>query len=131
MLVKLYYIFFFLYFQVNNNGILTFENKIDQYKPQSFPSKENRSIIAPFWADVNTEHVGGSVWFRETFEQDLLDRASAEIRSYFLQQRRFTASWMFIATWYNVGYYGASRDGKNKVSFYIHVVTVTKKKEEI
>lgn len=99
---------------VNNNGILTFENKIDEYKPQSFPSKENRSIIAPFWADVNTEHVGGSVWFRETFEQDLLDRASAEIRSYFLQQRRFTATWMFIATWYNVGYYGASRDGKNK-----------------
>lgn len=99
---------------VNNNGILTFENKLEEYKPQSFPSKENRSIIAPFWADVNTEHVGGTVWFRETLEEDLLERASAEVRSYFLQQRRFTATWMFIATWEKVGYYGASREGKNK-----------------
>lgn len=108
---------------VNNNGILTFQNKLEEYKPQSFPSKENRSIIAPFWADVDTEHVGGHVWYRETFDQDLLDNATAEIRSYFLRQRKFTASWMFIVTWENVGYYGASKNGTSKRNTFQAVLT--------
>lgn len=99
---------------VNNNGILTFKDKLDTYKPQPFPSKENRSIIAPFWADVDTEHIGGTVWFRETFEQAFLDKATVELRSYFREQRAFTAKWMFIVTWENVGYYGASRQGRER-----------------
>lgn len=104
---------------MNNNGILTFKDKLDTYKPQPFPSKENRSIIAPFWADVDTEHIGGTVWFRETFEQAFLDKATLELRSYFREQRAFTAKWMFIVTWENVGYYGASRQGRERVSQFL------------
>ncbi|KAK3087620.1 hypothetical protein FSP39_008510 [Pinctada imbricata] len=108
---------FLIHFQVNNNGILTFHDRLNEYKPRAFPLGENIALIAPFWADVDTERVGGKVWYSnpgETVNSSLLSRASQEIQTYFIQQRKFQSTWVFVATWEDVGYYGASGTGKDR-----------------
>ena len=70
-------------------------------------------MIAPFWSDVDTLK-GGTVWYRETTKIDLLERATVEIKTYFPNFFRFKASWIFIATWENVKFYGCS-EGCSKV----------------
>lgn len=109
--------YFICILQINNNGIVNLgKDQIDEYKPQNFPLKKNLTLIAPFWADVETKYSGGNVTYRQTTNQSLLDRATAEVRTYFYLQKQFT--WMFIATWKDVGFYGASaKKGRLKVSY--------------
>lgn len=111
--------FHIIYFQVNNNGLLTFEKKTDasNYKPENFPLTYNSSMIAPFWADVDIEDEGGNVTLRQTTNVTLLDRATKEVQKYFFLKKGFT--WMLIATWYKVGYYGASKSGELRVSLLL------------
>lgn len=103
--------------QVNNNGLITFDAQLNEYKPQDFPLKENTPLIAPFWADVDVspEWSIGNVWYRQDQSSSLLSKASEEIREYFISQRNFQANWLFIATWHKVGYYAAVGSGRSKV----------------
>ncbi|XP_046338970.2 sushi domain-containing protein 2-like isoform X2 [Haliotis rufescens] len=98
---------------VNNNGIISFLDQLKTYRPENFPLDSETPIIAPFWADVDVQ-VGGKVWYRESSDFQLLEKATVEIKTYFPALRRFRANWMFIATWDNVGFYGASQEGKQK-----------------
>jgi hypothetical protein len=41
---------------------------------------------------------------------------SQEIRRVFPEKNKFHASWLFIATWDNVSFYGADATGKTKVN---------------
>ncbi|KAJ8300970.1 hypothetical protein KUTeg_022489 [Tegillarca granosa] len=118
---------------VNNNGIITFDSKLQEYKPQSFPpatESENRPIIAPFWADVDIQRIpNGSVYYRQTINATLLKRASEEIRNYFISQRLFTATWMFVVTWEDVGFYGASKPhGKTKKNTFQAILVTNGKR---
>lgn len=94
---------------MNNNGILSFDEAISQFTPQSFPLGDGRMIIAPYWADVDTRGTG-RVWYRETFEASLLARAKNEIRAAFINQIFFEPTTLFIATWDHVGYYSGKTD---------------------
>ena len=40
---------------------------------------------------------------------------SQKIRAFFPEEYKFKASWLFIATWDNVSFYGADAKGKTKV----------------
>jgi hypothetical protein len=101
----------FLPFQVNTNGVISFLQRVSTYTPTPFPIENNARIIAPFWADVDTNR-GGTVWYRETTNNTLLDKASEEIRAYFPQFYRFKPSWIFVATWDRVAFYGCSSCSK-------------------
>ncbi|XP_033734958.1 sushi domain-containing protein 2-like [Pecten maximus] len=98
---------------VNTNGAISFQQTLNQFTPAPFPLNDHRSIVSPFWADVDIRN-GGTVWYRETTAPDILQRATNEIRLYYPGQLHFHASWVFIATWDNVAFYGASTTGKTK-----------------
>ena len=103
--IVLRWIPFYASTKVNNNGDITFDVSSSQYTPDAFPI-ENRMIIAPYWADSNIR-LGGDVWYRETRESDLLARARREVRAAFVTHMDFEPTWLFIATWDHVPYFGA------------------------
>ena len=95
------------YDQVNNNGIITFESDFASFDPSIFPS--GGPSVAPYWADVNTASFGGgSVFYRETTDFTLLQRASREIQDGLSVS--FLPSHLFIATWDSVDYFGSGPD---------------------
>ena len=73
---------------VNNNGNITFDHPISQYTPSVINAGSNNPIIAPFWADVDTDGAGGGGVYYD------LD----------------TADGVMTITWDHVGYFPASTD---------------------
>ena len=84
------------------------------YTPTPFPLESNRRLISPYWTDIDTSN-GGDIWYRESTNSTLLQRVSQEIRGVFPEQYKFHPSWLFIATWDNVAFFGADAIGKTKV----------------
>ncbi|XP_071031171.1 alpha-tectorin [Oncorhynchus clarkii lewisi] len=93
---------------VNNNGVISFEVQVSQFTPEAFPLSDSRSFIAPLWADVHNG-IRGDVYYRESTDPELLERATQEIRKYFKNMPTFTATWIFITTWHQVTFYGGSQ----------------------
>ena len=87
--------------------MISFLSQVSQYTPDAFPLPDNRLLIAPFWADIDTTN-GGVVYYRETQDFSTRARVSDEIRKYFVRQRRFKAKWVMIVTWLNVAAFGGS-----------------------
>ncbi|XP_078360277.1 sushi domain-containing protein 2-like isoform X2 [Oculina patagonica] len=98
---------------VNTNGVISFLVQVSQYTPDAFPLGDNRRLVAPFWADVDTGN-GGDVFYRETTDPNLLQQATDDVTAAFVDQRKFKATWLLIATWYEVAFYGASGNYTNK-----------------
>uniref|UniRef100_A0A8C6Y043 NIDO domain-containing protein n=1 Tax=Naja naja TaxID=35670 RepID=A0A8C6Y043_NAJNA len=98
---------------VNNNGVVSFGKYVSEYTPTAFPLKEGIPFVAPFWADVDNR-VSGSIYWRQTEDSVLLSRFAADLSRY-LVDISFTPTWMFIATWDQVGYYGSA---SNKVNTF-------------
>uniref|UniRef100_UPI00398E4BCD alpha-tectorin-like n=1 Tax=Pristiophorus japonicus TaxID=55135 RepID=UPI00398E4BCD len=90
---------------VNNNGVVSFGVSVSQYTPNTFPLSDDRAFIAPFWADVDNNR-GGEVYYRETRDAVLLQRATADVNRY-TPGLKFQARWIFVATWDRVGYFGS------------------------
>ena len=75
-----------------------------RYTPAEFPIGDNRPLVAPFWADVNTL-VAGDIFYRETLDQNLLQQATIDVtatsaicktavqRGYLLQRG---SKWLFM-----------------------------------
>ena len=114
--ITLLYHFHSCFFKININGVISFLEEVSQFKPDPFPLGDNRRLIAPFWADVDTTK-GGNIYYRESQDLSILTRASAEVRKYDVSQRRFSAKWVLIATWLKVAHYGGSSD-PNVNNFY-------------
>ncbi|NXY91857.1 TECTA protein, partial [Alcedo cyanopectus] len=91
--------------QVNNNGVISFSHRVNQYTPEPFPLADGRAFVAPFWADVNNV-LGGEVFYREVTDQALLEQITKDINLYF-PEVSYTATWAFLATWDHVAYYGS------------------------
>ncbi|XP_074172461.1 sushi, nidogen and EGF-like domain-containing protein 1 isoform X9 [Rhinolophus sinicus] len=92
---------------VNNNGIISFLKEVSQFTPVAFPIAKDRCVVAAFWADVDNRRAG-DVYYRETTDPATLHRATEDIRRYFPELPDFTATWVFIATWYRVTFFGGS-----------------------
>ena len=115
----------FLCPQVNNNGVISFNVQVSQFTPEGFPLSDSRSFIAPLWADVHNG-IRGDVYYRESTEREILERATQDVRKYFKNVPTFTATWVFIATWHQVTFYGGSqttpvKSHQNYVYKFIHV----------
>lgn len=105
--------------QVNNNGLLSFGANMTGFTPQPIPVPGNTiPFLSPFWADVDTRPSdGGFVYYREitsstnsSTDLSLMLRARNHIRNRFIGFSQFTPTWLFIATWYRVGYYSERTD---------------------
>ena len=64
------------------------------------------ALIAPYWADADTTvNMGtGNVYYRSTTNQLLLDRSSEIINTAFTG-KSFVAQYLYIVTWFRVGYF--------------------------
>ena len=82
---------------------------VSQLTPDRFPLRDKRGRIAPFWGDVDTGN-GGVVFYRESTDTALLQRATRDIR------RAFRATWISIVAWDSVAFYGSREDMRNKVT---------------
>ena len=91
-----------------------------RFTPKPFPVSGSPPFLAAYWADVDTTpHNGGTVYYRETSNRRLLNRASAHITGLFTQARQtFQATRLFIATWSRVGYYEGHTDLVDKIALY-------------
>ncbi|XP_068810150.1 sushi, nidogen and EGF-like domain-containing protein 1 isoform X6 [Struthio camelus] len=92
---------------VNNNGIISFLKEVSQFTPVAFPISKDRRVVAAFWADVDNRRAG-DVYYRESKDQAILERATKDIAQYFPEFPEFVAQWVFIATWYRVTFFGGS-----------------------
>ena len=92
------------FLQVNANGDISFLGGFSTFYPGLFPS--SNPLIAPFWADSDTSPAdGGDVWYRETNDLNLLERAKNTIRAACIDHITFEPVSLFIATWDHVGHY--------------------------
>uniref|UniRef100_A0A8C9V4C8 Sushi, nidogen and EGF like domains 1 n=1 Tax=Scleropages formosus TaxID=113540 RepID=A0A8C9V4C8_SCLFO len=92
---------------VNNNGLVSFLREVSQFTPVAFPIAGDRKVVAPFWADVDNKRAG-QVFYRETKDPAILQRATDDIQQYFPEMLNFTATWALIATWHRVTFFGGN-----------------------
>ncbi|XP_066302807.1 sushi, nidogen and EGF-like domain-containing protein 1 [Branchiostoma lanceolatum] len=100
---------------VNTNGDISFGGAVTGFTPTPFPVTGNR-VIAAYFTDVKTSNGGrsGYIYRRETTDAAILARATTDIQTAFPAKfGDFVATWLYIATWHEVGLYGASGDGQN------------------
>ena len=97
----------FQFLQVNNNGAISFDAPESAFTPSPFPLSGDLQMIAVYWADVDTrnETITNAVWYRMSTDLTLLRRARQQIREAFVHQSRFIPTFLFIATWEEVGYF--------------------------
>ncbi|XP_063425357.1 protein mesh-like [Mytilus trossulus] len=98
---------------VNTNGAISFDEELSTYTPSAFPLSGNKKIVSPYWCDIDTNN-GGDVWYYETNDRDVLFNATDDIQKTFPEQKNFRAAWVFVATWDNVAFFGASSTGQRK-----------------
>ncbi|KAK2885958.1 hypothetical protein Q8A67_016795 [Cirrhinus molitorella] len=97
-------------FRVNNNGYLTFTEKLSAYNPYLDFA---RDIIAPLWTHLDNRH-GGTVSYREDTSSAVLAQVTGAVKQYF-PNIPFAAATAFVATWDSVPYY----NGGGVVSFQV------------
>lgn len=101
-----------IYFQVNENGMLSFLTEIPSYFNIEFPL--DYPIIAVYYSDVDCRG-SGQILYRSTSDPILLRRAQTDIKSGFL--KNFTPTELFITTWDQVGHYEEKSSKVSNTSF--------------
>ncbi len=95
---------------VSTNGVISFGQGLTQYRPEPFPLANNISILAVFWSDSDIQANGNVTYrpyLRNPSNAGIFGRAEAVIRQAFGNQSDFTASWMLMASWNKVPFYGS------------------------
>ena len=110
--------------QINNNGVLNFNNPTTAYRPQPFPISGNE-YIATFWTDIDTtgcSEIDNTVYYREFNGSDSESYRAFENISKIVEsssefqalsgcaQLSFRTTWAFAVTWREVKYYGGNCD---------------------
>ncbi|XP_038073805.1 sushi domain-containing protein 2-like [Patiria miniata] len=113
---------------VNTNGAISFLIQVSSYTPTPFPLGGGRRVVAPFWGDVDARY-GGNVTYRELIRvpqsDQLFSQADSVVRGTFVDQSRFSATWMFIATWNKVPFFGAIGHNALNITNTFQAVLVT------
>ena len=94
--------------QVSTGGYVTVD--LGQYALYDYIYDENTAlffdemvdlpVVVAFLSNVDPTANDGQVFFRETMDQDILDRATRDLED----GTGFIATWVFIATWHQVTY---------------------------
>ena len=88
--------------QVNTNGIISFQRAYDI--PRRFQLFSTIALIAPFWDFVDFRR-SENVFFRQTSNATLLQRARDQLQESLPSYSNFTPTILFIATWDRVAQY--------------------------
>ena len=109
--------------QVLTNGLLSlnYSDVTSNFRPQKFPT--TGSLIAPFWADADTRGIG-RVYYRSTDNESLLIRMTQDVSDTF--GTMFTPEYLFVSTWYKVGYYNHRTDKVLIIHACIHSLSPLK-----
>ena len=91
--------------QVNTNGIISFRRQFLEFTPRRFPLNNCIPLIAPFWNFVDIRRFG-NIFYRETSNVTLLQRARDQLQELFPSSGNFTPTTLFIATWDRVAQLG-------------------------
>jgi len=94
--------------QVSDNGVVSLGGPFYSYTPEELPLNGSM-IIAPFWADADVRGTG-RVFYRQTTDPSLLDRATSEIRAAFPMDEYFSLTNLLIISWDAIGYYDRGTD---------------------
>ena len=96
--------------QVATGGYVTFnsvyydlfyyEYDYDESDTSFFDEITNLSVLVAFLSDIDPKANDGQVFFQETNDQAILDRATRDVED----GTGFNATWVFIATWHQVTY---------------------------
>jgi len=108
--------------QVSDNGVVSIGRPFNSFTPEELPLNETM-IIAPYWADTDVSGTG-RVFYRETTDPSLLDRATSEIRAAFSVNEYFSVTNLLIITWDGVGYYYRSSDKVMISSIYFSIFII-------
>ena len=104
--------------QVNANGVISLSSDFDDSVAHPLPLTGTDKIIAPYWADVDITGTG-DIYYRQTTDDDLLARATEQIRTAFPYSQVVSVENLLVATWDRVGYYP---EGTDKVKcLYMHL----------
>ncbi|CAH1396121.1 unnamed protein product [Nezara viridula] len=95
---------------VNDNGLLSFQTDIPKFFNEPFPLEY--PVIAPFYSNVDNRGAG-TIYFRETREQEVLNIIAKKIADLYPTQYGFRPLAAFIVTWNRVGYYNSKSDKVN------------------
>ena len=74
------------------------------------------SVIVPYGIDLTTEVGDGHVYYREVTSGRLLTTASNHVKQCNSGQSGFSATWVFIATWDGLTYFGGDETTPVSVS---------------
>lgn len=88
---------------INNNGHLSFESDLPAYR-STLILPLGYKVIAAFLADIDTTYAG-TVYYRETDNVDLLQRAALDVHAHFSNFDSYMPTSLFIVTWDHVGFY--------------------------
>jgi len=79
-----------------------------------FDYDSDTKYIAPYWADADISR-SGEVFYRQTTDPTLLQRATDEIRAVFTVQKDVIMKTLLIVTWYRTGYFIYDSDDTNNL----------------
>ena len=97
--------------------MISFKKPLNLFTLASFPV-DNEDVIAPYWTDIDITDTG-NVFFRESVEDEMLDKISNEIRTANVKLANYKAHWAFIVTWDHVVQNRNFNDNQ-KVNILIH-----------
>ncbi|VVC26101.1 Hypothetical protein CINCED_3A019659 [Cinara cedri] len=104
---------------VNGNGLLSFNNEMPAFTNSPFPL--DYPAMAAFYANIDPRG-SGQVFYRETGDPRTLSQATGLVGRFFPRLRgRYTATSVFVATWYEVGYYKKNADRTN--TFQVAIIS--------
>lgn len=105
-------------FQVNANGLLSFQTEIPMFFNIQFPL--NYPVIAPLYTNVDIRNYG-TISYRESQDPEELSRGTRNVRDSFSYASSFQAKAIFLATWSDVGYHDNGSDKLN--TFQVAVIS--------
>lgn len=102
--------------QVNGNGLLSFYNEMPTFTNLSFPL--DSPAVAAFYANFSS----GQVFYRESVDPMILSQATEQVNRFFPWFRgQYSATAVFVATWYQVNYYQKNAFWTN--TFQVAIIT--------
>ena len=106
--------------QVIENGVIFFGMVTDEFSPHElsaddFPYSDTKPFVAPYWIE-NDLSQGGNVSYGVFTEDSTL---LIEVSDFISQSEsvEFSGTWMLVAYWINVPFFGSSDEDEVLVSF--------------
>lgn len=102
-----------LEFQINENGLITFDVEFPEFVNVPFPLEF--AAIAPFYSNIDTTNANGStsISIGVIDDSEQLNDATQLVHSHFLDGYQFKAQSIIVATWRNVGHYRENNEQQN------------------